>query len=200
MAVTSLLQLPKTSITVPATRDAGCPPLLASVLPEGWKGAIIRARFWESSRETGGTMRLSRSRAALVALFALAGAGISSAAHADGGTIWIEELKGGWFIGGSAGSGMMIFHGRRYPLSIGGLSAGLVFGGSVTRLYGYVSNIRRPSDVAGVYGGAGAGAALVVGARAIMLQNEKGAVLRLSGRQVGLIANADLSGLAISLR
>jgi hypothetical protein len=155
---------------------------------------------WESSRETGGTMRLSRSRAALVALFALAGAGISSAAHADGGTIWIEELKGGWFIGGSAGSGMMIFHGRRYPLSIGGLSAGLVFGGSVTRLYGYVSNIRRPSDVAGVYGGAGAGAALVVGARAIMLQNEKGAVLRLSGRQVGLIANADLSGLAISLR
>ena len=95
---------------------------------------------------------------------------------------------------------MLIFHGRRYPLSIGGLSAGLVFGASETRLYGYVSNIRRPSDVVGVYGGAGAGAALVVGARAIMLRNEKGAVLRLSGRQVGLIANADLSGLAISLR
>jgi hypothetical protein len=80
------------------------------------------------------------------------------------------------------------------------LSAGLVFGGSVTRLYGYVSNIQSPWDVAGVYGGAGAGAALVVGARAIVLQNEKGAVLRLSGRQVGLIANADLSGLAIGLR
>jgi hypothetical protein len=80
------------------------------------------------------------------------------------------------------------------------LSAGLVFGASETRLYGRVSNIRRPSDVAGVYGGAGAGAALLVGARAIMLRNEKGAVLTLSGRQVGLIANADLSGLAISLR
>jgi len=36
--------------------------------------------------------------------------------------------------------------------------------------------------------------------RAIVLRNEKGAVLTLSGRQVGLIANADLSGLAISLR
>jgi hypothetical protein len=59
-------------------------------------------------------------------------------------------LKGGWFIGGSGGSGMLLFHGRRYPLSIGGLSAGLVFGGSVTSLYGHVSNIRRPSDVAGV--------------------------------------------------
>ena len=142
----------------------------------------------------------SGPRAALVALFALVGAGVSSAAHADSGTIWIQELKGGWFIGASAGGGMLIFHGRRYPLSIGGLSGGLVFGGSVTRLYGRVSNIRRPSDVAGVYGGAGAGAALVVGARAIVLQNEKGAVLTLSGRQVGLIANADLSGLAISLR
>jgi len=147
-------------------------------------------------------MRFSSGlRAALLALFTLAAAaGVCSPAHADSGTIWIWELKGGWFIGGSAGGGTLLFHGRRYPLSIGGLSAGLVFGGSETRLYGSVSNIRRPSDVAGIYGGFGAGAALVVGARAIVLRNEKGAVLKLSGRQVGLIANADLSGLAISLR
>jgi len=143
---------------------------------------------------------LSRFRGALVALLFLTSAGISSVAHADSGTIWIWELKGGWFIGGSAGAGTLLFHGRNYPLSIGGVSAGLVFGGSETTLYGYVTNIRSPLDVAGVYGGVGAGAALVVGARAIVLRNQKGAVLRLSGRQVGLIANADLSGLAISLR
>jgi hypothetical protein len=143
---------------------------------------------------------LSRFRGALVALLILTSAGISSVAHADSGTIWIWELKGGWFIGGSAGAGTLLFHGRNYPLSIGGVSAGLVFGGSETTLYGYVTNIRSPSDVAGVYGGVGAGAALVVGARAIVLRNQKGGVLRLSGRQVGLIANADLSGLAISLR
>ena len=46
----------------------------------------------------------------------------------------------------------------------------------------------------------GAGAAIGVGARAIVLTNEKGAVLQLSGRQTGLMLNADLSGLAISLR
>jgi hypothetical protein len=138
-------------------------------------------------------MRFSSGfRAALIALFALISADISSAAHADSGTIQIWELKGGWIIGASGGGGTLIFHGRRYPLSIGGLSAGLVFGASETRLYGRVSNIRYPSDVAGV--------ALLVGARAIVLRNEKGAVLTLSGRQVGLIANADLSGLAISLR
>jgi hypothetical protein len=33
-----------------------------------------------------------------------------------------------------------------------------------------------------------------------VLQNEKGAVLTLSGRQIGLMANADLSGMAITLR
>jgi len=139
-------------------------------------------------------------RAALIALIALTSAGMAPAALADSGTIQIWELKGGWIIGALGGRGTLYFHGRRYPLSIGGLSAGLVFGASETRLYGRVSNIRYPSDVAGVYGGAGAGAALLVGARAIVLRNEKGAVLTLSGRQVGLIANADLSGLAISLR
>jgi hypothetical protein len=91
-------------------------------------------------------MRFSSGfRAALVALFALAGAGVSSAAHADGGTIWIEELKGGWFIGGSGGSGTLIFHGRRYPLKIGGLSAGLVFGGSVTQRKGRRVKAVRPA-------------------------------------------------------
>jgi hypothetical protein len=37
-------------------------------------------------------------------------------------------------------------------------------------------------------------------ARAIVLTNQKGAVLELSGQQVGLMANADLSGLAITLK
>ena len=146
-------------------------------------------------------MRLSRRfRAGLIALIAVVGASISSAAYADSGTIWISEFKGGWFIGGSGGSGMLVFHGRQYPLSIGGVSAGFVFGGSHTTLSGSVTNIRQPSDVAGVYGAAGLGAAIVRGPRAIVLTNEKGARLRLQGRQVGLMVNADLSGMAISLK
>ena len=74
-----------------------------------------------------------------------------------------------------------------------------IFGGSKTVLHGRVSNIWRPSDVAGVYGAAGAGLAVGTGARAIVLTNQKGAVLELTGRQVGLLANLDLSGLAITL-
>ena len=47
---------------------------------------------------------------------------------------------------------------------------------------------------------AGAGLAVGSGARAIILTNRKGAVLELSGEQVGLMANVDLSGLAITLK
>ncbi|GAB1717099.1 MAG: hypothetical protein NTAFB05_21410 [Nitrobacter sp.] len=140
----------------------------------------------------------SRFRAALIALAVCLG--LCSAARADSGTVTLTIYKGGWIIGASAGSGTLTFRGRRYPLSVGGLDYGLVFGGSKTVLHGRVSRIYRPSDVAGVYGAAGAGLAIGGGARAIVLSNQKGAVLELSGRQVGLMANADLSGLAISMR
>jgi hypothetical protein len=140
-------------------------------------------------------------RAALIALtVAFAGVGLSSSAHADSGTISFQVLKGGWVIGASGGSGTLIFHGQRYAISIGGLSYGFVFGASETYFRGTVSNIRSPYDVAGIYGAAGAGAALGAGAQAIVLTNEKGAVLALTGRQVGLQINADLSGLSISVR
>lgn len=139
-------------------------------------------------------------RAALIAVIAIVGVVSSSAARADSGSISFRVFKAGWFIGGSGGSGVVVFHGRRYPISIGGLSAGLVFGASETRFNGTVSNIRSPYDVAGVYGAAGMGGALVVGAQAIVLRNEKGAVLQLVGRQVGLQINADLSGMSISMR
>jgi hypothetical protein len=143
-------------------------------------------------------------RAALVALTALTGGlaatVVASPAVADEGTIRISVLKGGWVFGASGGSGTLVFHGRQYPLSVGGVSWGLVFGASQTDLRGRVSNIRKPSDVAGVYGAAGAGAAVGRGVRAIVLTNEKGAVLTLSGRQTGLMVNADLTGMALSLR
>jgi hypothetical protein len=143
-------------------------------------------------------MKMSSTiRTALIALVALAGS--FSASSADSGTVTLTIYKAGWVIGGSGGSGSLRFHGRRYDLSVGGLDYGLVFGASKTVLRGKVSHIRRPSDVAGVYGAAGAGLAVGTGARAIVLTNQKGAVLELTGEQVGLMANLDLSGLAITL-
>lgn len=137
-------------------------------------------------------------RGASAALLALVG--MSSASYADTGYVTLTIWKAGWIIGGSGGGGTLEFRGRTYELSTGGIDYGLVFGGSKTVLRGKVSNIERASDVAGVYGAAGAGIAVGSGARAIILTNQKGAVLELSGKQTGLMANADLSGLAISLK
>ncbi|CFX23319.1 conserved exported protein of unknown function [Candidatus Filomicrobium marinum] len=136
-------------------------------------------------------------RTLLIAIIAFVS--LPSASYADSGTVRLTIYKAGWIIGGSGGSGTLNFHGRRYALSVGGLDYGLVFGGSKTVLRGRVRNIDRPSDIAGVYGAAGAGLAVGHGARAIVLTNQKGAVLELTGRQVGLLVNADLSGLAITL-
>jgi hypothetical protein len=144
-------------------------------------------------------MKISTAvRNALIALIAVVG--MPSVSFADSGAVSLTIYKAGWIIGGSGGNGTLYFRGRTYRLSAGGLDYGLVFGGSKTMLEGTVRNITRPSDVAGVYGAAGAGLAVGRGARAIVLTNQKGAILELSGRQVGLLANIDLSGLAITLK
>ena len=140
-------------------------------------------------------------RAILTALIvAFATAMLPAAARADSGSISFRVLKGGWIVGASGGSGTLYFHGHSYPLAIGGLSAGFAFGASETYFHGTVSHISRASDVSGVYGAVGGGGALGVGAQAIVLRNEKGAVLTLTGHQVGLQINIDLSGMSISVR
>ena len=143
-------------------------------------------------------MRLpSAARAVLAALALFAGL---SAAKADEGAVTLVIFKAGWFVGGSAGQGVLTFHDQTYALSAGGLDGGLVFGGSQTTLQGRVRNIRKASDIQGVYAAAGVGVTLGTGVRGIVLTNPNGAVLELSGKQLGLMANVDLSGLAITLK
>jgi hypothetical protein len=143
-------------------------------------------------------MRLSSTaRAALFVLALLAG---PSLARADEGAVTLIIYKAGWFVGGSVGNGVLTFHDQTYGLSAGGLDGGLVFGGSQTTLQGRVRNIHRAQDITGVYGAAGVGVAFGAGVRGIVLTNPNGAILELSGKQLGLIANLDLSGLAISLK
>jgi len=144
-------------------------------------------------------MRLpSVTRVVLIALILTVGLG--TAVFADGGRIRFNVVKAGFVIGGSGGSGTLVFHGRYYPLAIGGVSYGFTFGASATDFFGTVSNIRWPADVNGVYVAAGAGAAVGPGGGIIVLTNQNGAVLTISGRQVGLIVAADLNGLVITLR
>jgi hypothetical protein len=141
---------------------------------------------------------MSKLRIIIVALAAMLAASVSQA-RADGGTVRISFVKAGFVIGGAVGQGTLTFQGRTYRLTVGGLTYGFTFGGSQTYLHGRVSNIYRPSDIEGVYGAAGAGATVIRGPQAIVLTNQNGAVLELSGNQTGLMVNLDLSGIALSL-
>jgi hypothetical protein len=142
----------------------------------------------------------SAFRSSLRVFLTLVGVMLGSAAYADGGGVAFEIFKAGFVIGGSAGSGTLFFHGRRYPLAIGGVSYGFTFGASRTRFRGGVSHIRRASDVTGVYAAGNVGAAVGRGAQAIVLTNQNGAVLSLSGNSVGAIVSADLNGLVLTVK
>ena len=141
---------------------------------------------------------MSRLRIAIVALAAML-AGVLPAS-ADSGIVRITFLKAGFVIGGAAGTGNLEFRGRMYRLAVGGLSYGFTFGGSQTLLRGRVRNIFHPSDIEGVYAAGGVGATIGRGPQAIVLTNQKGAVLQLSGTQTGLMVNLDVSGMALTLR
>lgn len=142
---------------------------------------------------------MTKLRITLLAFAALL-AFATSPARADDGEVTIQFFKAGWVIGGAYGKGVMSFRGEMYALEVGGLSYGLTFGGSQTTLQGRVRNIRQASDVEGVYGAGSAGAAIFKGGQAVILTNQKGAILELSGTQTGLIVSFDLSGLALTVK
>ena len=68
------------------------------------------------------------------------------------------------------------------------------------RLTGVAKNLRSPSDIAGTYGAAGAGATFVGGGQVATLQNEKGVVLEVKGAQVGFQASLGVAGMQITMR
>jgi hypothetical protein len=108
-------------------------------------------------------------------------------------------VKAGFIFGAGGGSGTLVFHGRSYPLSIGGLSVGTI-GAASADVVGRAHNLRRPQDIAGTYTAVGAGVAVAGGGTAARLRNANGVVMELRGRQVGLEASLNLSGITVSMR
>jgi hypothetical protein len=124
---------------------------------------------------------------------------LPSQSYADTGTVRITAGSAGFIVGVGGGSGTLTFHGRTHPLSVGGISVGMI-GVSKVELVGRASHMRTAADIAGTYTAVSAGLAIAGGAKTARLQNANGVVLELRGRQIGFQANLDLSGLQISLR
>ncbi len=135
--------------------------------------------------------------AILIAAAALAGA--STESRAQTATVRLHIIKAGFIIGVGGGSGVLIFHGRRYPLSIGGVGIGSL-GVAAVDLVGTAYNLHRPADIAGSYGAAGAGATFIGGGQVAQLQNGNGVILQLAGVQAGFQVSLGLAGMTIALR
>jgi hypothetical protein len=136
----------------------------------------------------------------VIALAALAWSVAPSHSQSRPAEIYVDLVSGGFILGASGGSGALIYRGRRYPLSIGGISVGVTIGLAGAQLAGRVYNLRRVSDIEGNYQATDAGYAFIAGRKAARLINSRGVVLVLHGRQVGLEATLDVSGMRVSLR
>src|ERR687898_2904784 len=119
-------------------------------------------------------------RGGLVALATVVSAS-AGPAWAATGTVHVEIAKAGFIVGVGGGSGTLVFKGRRYPLSVGGLSVGATIGASRASLVGRALNLRQASDIAGTYSAVGGGVAVAGGASGIRMQNARGVVLELRG-------------------
>ncbi len=119
--------------------------------------------------------------------------------YAESGTVRLRITRAGFIVGAGGGTGTLVFHGRSYPLSVGGLSVG-TFGAASADVVGRAFNLRRPQDIVGTYTAVGAGVAIAGGATAARLQNQNGVVMEVRGRQIGLEASLNLSGMCVSMR
>jgi hypothetical protein len=124
----------------------------------------------------------------------------SLAVAAPSGTVDLTLYKAGFIVGGSGGSGTLTFKGKKYPVSIGGVSLGATIGASKAELVGEVYNMKSPSDIEGTYSAGQAGVAIAGGTKVAELKNSKGVVLKVKGKQVGLELALDLSGMEITLK
>jgi hypothetical protein len=145
----------------------------------------------------GFTRTIKCAAAAFVATAMLMVATLPS--QADSGTVRFRVGSAGFIVGVGGGSGTLTFHGRTYPLRIGGVSLGMI-GISSADLVGRARNLRRASDIAGSYTAVGAGLAVAGGASTARMQNAKGVILEVKGTKVGFSASLDLSGLTISMQ
>ena len=131
---------------------------------------------------------------------AVALGGMSEGALAATGAISFRIVSAGFVVGVAGGDGVLNFGGRRYGLSIGGISAGATIGAAEAHLYGSVLHIRNARDIEGAYSKIGVGGSVVRGSQEAELVNANGVVLRVRGREVGLMISFDLSGMSISLK
>jgi hypothetical protein len=116
------------------------------------------------------------------------------------GTVSIEQIQAGFVASGEVGGGTLRYHGRSYPITVGGLGLGSI-GASRTVASGTVYGLRNRADLAGAYVQLKEGWAVGnQGRGSVWLQNDKGVTLRLAARRQGLQLSLGADGVLIGFK
>jgi hypothetical protein len=150
-----------------------------------------------TKRERDNIMRKFSALLVIGLAMLLASPTVSTAQAPDG----VIELSGGAVaagIGYSWGNGTLIFQGKRYPLSISGISLASV-GVTQYTAAGSVEGLRSAQDINGVFTSVAAGATLGGGANVAAMKNQNGVVIHLTSTTAGLSLSLAAAGMKISL-
>jgi hypothetical protein len=136
-------------------------------------------------------------------LAVLASLGALNAAYAQveqpSGTIEIASTSVAAGVGVVWGDGTLHYRDANYGFSIQGLSVVDVGISSITTT-GEVFDLKNPEDLAGNYVAGAAGLALAGGGDGIIMQNDRGVVLRLHGTEKGVRFQLGAQGVSIKLK
>ncbi|HWS67773.1 MAG TPA: hypothetical protein VN325_33805 [Steroidobacteraceae bacterium] len=136
-------------------------------------------------------------------LTVLASLGALNAAYAQveqpSGTIEIASTSVAAGVGVVWGNGTLHYRDANYGFSIQGLSVVDVGISSITTT-GEVFDLKNPGDLEGNYVAGAAGLALAGGGDGIIMQNDRGVVLRLHGTEKGVRFQLGAQGVSIKLK
>ena len=112
--------------------------------------------------------------------------------HFHGGSV-------GFIVGVGGASGYVRFHGVKYPIDVSGLKVGTI-GITSYDVDGRVYNLRRLSDIEGVYASGEASATAGGGAGGIDMTNGNGVEIRATSTSSGLQLTLGPGGVTITLK
>jgi len=136
---------------------------------------------------------------ALAAGVVLTAAVASSQEGTPSGKVSVESKTVALGIGVSWGDGKLDFQGKEYAFSLNGLSV-VDLGISKVSAVGEVFNLKKVSDFSGNYVSAAAGAGLGGGAGAIVMKNQHGVVMKLTGTGTGAQLTLAAKGVDVKLK
>jgi hypothetical protein len=115
-------------------------------------------------------------------------------------SVSIQQVQVAFIASGAIGGGTLNYHGKSYPITVGGIGIG-GFGASRLTASGAVFGLENRTDFAGAYVQLRSGWALGDQGRGMLwLRNDKGVVMRLKSRRQGLQLTLGADGVLIGFK